>query len=237
MTNPRDFSDLHVVVTGGTGFLGAAVVGRLLDAGAICHVPCFSAAEIERFAYREHQRVRLRHPVDLSDEQAVETFYDGLPSLWASIHCAGGFTMRPIAETSADILHQQLATNVISCFLCCREAIKAIRRSGDGGRVVNVAARPALEPRGGSGMTAYTLSKSAVSGLTQALAEEVAGEGIWVNAVAPGVIDTPPNRTAMPEADVSRWPGVDELAATMVFLASPANLATRGGVVPVYGRS
>jgi NAD(P)-dependent dehydrogenase (short-subunit alcohol dehydrogenase family) len=110
-------------------------------------------------------------------------------------------------------------------------------RSHKGGRIVNVAARPALEWRSGAGMAAYTASKAGVAALTVALAEEVVKVGILVNAVAPSIMDTPANRTAMPQADFSAWPKVEEVAATILFLASPDNKVTRGGVVPVYGRS
>jgi NAD(P)-dependent dehydrogenase (short-subunit alcohol dehydrogenase family) len=107
----------------------------------------------------------------------------------------------------------------------------------NGGRIVNVAARPALEPRTGAGMTAYTIAKSGVATLTMALAEEVAKDGILVNAVAPSIMDTPANRKAMPKADFDKWPKVEEVAATILFLASPDNRVTRGAVVPVYGKS
>ena len=73
--------------------------------------------------------------------------------------------------------------------------------------------------------------------LTEALAEECAAEGIWVNSVAPSILDTEANRRAMPDADHTRWPSVDEVASTIVFLASPQNLASRGGNLPVYGRA
>jgi len=73
--------------------------------------------------------------------------------------------------------------------------------------------------------------------LTAALAEEVAKAGILVNAVAPSIMDTPPNRQAMPKADYGLWPKVEEVAATIAFLASPENLVTRGAIVPVYGKS
>jgi NAD(P)-dependent dehydrogenase (short-subunit alcohol dehydrogenase family) len=127
--------------------------------------------------------------------------------------------------------------NTVTAFLCCREAVQVLRVGGGGGRLVNVVARPALEPRGGAGMLAYTASKAALAAMTQALAEELAPEGIWVNAVAPSILDTPDNRRAMPGSDPSKWAGVEDAAATIVFLASPQNKATRGGVVPVYGRS
>jgi NAD(P)-dependent dehydrogenase (short-subunit alcohol dehydrogenase family) len=110
-------------------------------------------------------------------------------------------------------------------------------RGGAGGRIVNVAARAALEWRSGSGMAAYAASKAAVAALSVALAEEVAKDGILVNAIAPSIMDTPANRAAMPQADFSAWPKVEEVAATILCLASPQNQVARGGVVPVYGRS
>src|SRR5262249_56756715 len=105
-------------------------------------------------------------------------------------------------------------------------------RTGKGGRIVNTAARPGLELRTGAGMVAYAASKAAVVSLTVALAEEVAKDGILVNAVAPSTMDTPANRAAMPKADYSAWPKVADVAATILFLASPDNKVTRGGVAP-----
>jgi NAD(P)-dependent dehydrogenase (short-subunit alcohol dehydrogenase family) len=106
-----------------------------------------------------------------------------------------------------------------------------------GGRIVNVTARPALEWRSGAGMVAYTAAKAGVAALTVALAQEVARDGILVNAVAPSVMDTPANRKAIPKADFDDWPKVDEVARTILFLASPENKVTRGAVTPVYGRA
>jgi NAD(P)-dependent dehydrogenase (short-subunit alcohol dehydrogenase family) len=121
--------------------------------------------------------------------------------------------------------------------LCCRAAVNAMTGGAAGGRIVNVAARAALEWRSGAGMVAYTASKAAVAALTAALAEEVAKDGVLVNAVAPSIMDTPANRAAMPKADFALWPKVEEVAATIAFLASPDNRVTRGAIVAVYGRS
>ena len=230
-----EFQDRHVVITGGTGALGAAVVGLLLDAGAICHIPVRDLKDSRRFAHRGHDRVVLAPVPDLTDEAAVAAFYAALPGLWASIHVAGGFAMAPIGGTDKAMLQQQLDTNLVSAFLCCRAAVQAIGQGG--GRIVNVAARPALEWRQGAGMTAYTASKAALAALTVALAQEVAGQGILVNAVAPSTMDTPANRAAMPKADHDVWPKVEEVAATILHLASPANQVARGAIVPVYGRA
>jgi NAD(P)-dependent dehydrogenase (short-subunit alcohol dehydrogenase family) len=232
-----DDRDCHVVVTGGTGALGTAMVDALIKAGAVCHVPYVNRTEAERFPFRDHPQVKLVADIDLTHEDAVATLYAGVPKLWASIHIAGGFAMSPVADTTKSDLMQQVDMNFVTAFLCCRAAVKAITAAGAGGRIVNVATRPALEWRTGAGMVAYTASKAAVAALTIALAEEVVKAGILVNAIAPSTMDTPANRRAMPKADHAAWAKVEEVATTILFLASPENRVTRGAVVPVYGRT
>jgi NAD(P)-dependent dehydrogenase (short-subunit alcohol dehydrogenase family) len=230
-----DFRDRHVVITGGAGALGTAVAQALIGTGAICHIPCFDEAEAQRFALRDHNRVKLVIAGNLADEAAIERLYESVGGpLWASIHLAGGFAAGPLREASVATVRQQIDMNLMTCLLCCRAAIGAMT---GGGRIVNVAARPALEWRTGAGMVAYAASKAAVAALTAALAEEVAKDGILVNAVAPSIMDTPANRGAIPKANFDLWPKVAEVAATILFLASPENRVTRGGIVPVYGQS
>ena len=238
-----DFAGSHVVVTGGTGALGRAVIGALRAANAVCHIPNLIAGELDGFPYATDAGVHIVRGIDVADEAAVKRFYDALPPLWASIHLAGGFAMAPIGEISAADFIAQFHMNALSCFLCSAAAVAAFRArkepvsGASGGRIVNVSARPAIEPRLGAGMTAYTAAKSAVAALTQSLAQELTDEQIWVNAVAPSIIDTPANRAAMPEADHSRWVSPTDLAEVITFLASPDNRATRGAVIPVYGGS
>ena len=247
------------------GWNGRPLEARLVDQVAVAHA-LIEVAGIERLVAREAGRpagrrdhlevieveaavpafVRKlrnqleRHPEAVHRprvEAAVARLYDSVPELWASIHVAGGFAMKPVAQTAKAELMQQLDTNFVTAFLCCRAAVNVMTRTGGGGRIVNVAARPALEWRTGSGMAAYTASKAAVAALTVALAEEVAKAGILVNAVAPSTMDTRANRAAMPTADHAAWPKVEEVAASILFLASPENKVTRGAIVPVYGRT
>jgi len=232
-----DFSGRHVVVTGGTGALGIAVVAALIQAGAVCHVPWHQENEAENFPHRGHRQVVLVGNTDLTEESSVARLFDGVERLWGSIHLAGGFAMSPVAATGKAALMQQIEMNLVTCFLSCRAAVQRMTGNPEGGRIVNVAARPALEWRSGAGMAAYTASKAGVAALTTALAEEVAKDGILVNAVAPSIMDTPANRHAMPKADYAAWPKVEEVAKTILFLASPDNKVTRGGIVPVYGKA
>jgi NAD(P)-dependent dehydrogenase (short-subunit alcohol dehydrogenase family) len=233
----KAFEGRHVAVTGGTGALGAAVVARLLDEAATCHVPVKHGSAPANFAHASHDRVRIAVNVDLADAEAVDAFYAGIPQLWASIHIAGGFAMAPIDRAEADDFSAMMDINAKTAFLCCRAAARAMLAAHNGGRMVNVAARAALEPRKGAGMAAYAASKAAVAAMTVALAEELKAADILVNAVAPSTLDTSVNRAAMPKADFSKWVSLDAAAEAIVHLASPANLVASGVVAPIYGRA
>jgi NAD(P)-dependent dehydrogenase (short-subunit alcohol dehydrogenase family) len=216
-----DLNGRQIVVTGGGGALGRAVVEALTAAGAACHAP-------------------RRDEVDLTDEAAVTAYYARLPPLWASVQVAGGYAGGPFIETSLADLRRQLDINLATCFLCCREAARNMtgRSSADGGggRIVNVGSRAALHPSAGS--IAYTISKAGVVALTQSLADELKGSGILVNAVIPSIIDTPANRQAMPKAAAAgRWPTPAAIAAAIAWLASPDNQLVSGALLPVYGES
>ena len=228
----QELRDTTVVVTGGTGALGGAVVARLLREGALPVVTARDGGEPRGAAPRGGVRTRR---LDLADERAVGELFAEFPDVWASVHLAGGFAMAPVEETSADDFRKMFETNAVTCFTCCREAVRRMSARGGGGRIVNVAARPAAVPVGG--MVAYSASKAAVASITQSLAEEVKGAGILVNAVLPSVMDTPANRAAMPGADFGEWPKVEQVAETICFLASPANALTSGALVPVYGKA
>src|SRR5689334_15989659 len=110
----------RVVVTGGTGALGDAVVAAFVEAGWTCHVPVHGAAPASRSSDP------WAPGIDLTDEAAVAAFYASLPSLSASVHVAGGFDAKPIVETSRGDLGGMLDVNLVTAFLCCREAVRKL---------------------------------------------------------------------------------------------------------------
>jgi len=171
-----DFSDLHVIVTGGAGSLGTAVVELLLDSSATCSVPCFNQDEFDSFQFSDNKEVFTKIGVDLTDEDQAQSFFEDAieanGSLWGSIHIAGGFGMGAIEDTSKADFMKQINLNLVTCYNCCRTAVQHFKSQSRGGRIVNIAARPALEPRQGAGMTAYTTAKAGVAALTESLAAE-----------------------------------------------------------------
>jgi NAD(P)-dependent dehydrogenase (short-subunit alcohol dehydrogenase family) len=237
----QSLKDRHVVVTGGTGALGSAVVKAFIEAGATCHIPAIESTPPTGHL-PDSKQINVVPSIDLSSEASVDGFYARLPPLHAVVNIAGGFAYAPIADSPARVLQQQLSMNVVSCVLSCRAAVANFRKGGPdgakrGGHIVNIAARPALNPRQGANMTAYTASKAAVAAFTVALAEELKNEDISVIALAPSTIDTPANRKDMPTAKHDSWVKPTAIAELIVAHCSLSETINSGVVMPVYGKA
>jgi len=124
--------------------------------------------------------------------------------------------------------------NARTVFNCSRAVIPHMLATG-GGKIVNVSARAATEGKGR--MAPYCASKAAVITLTESMAAEHKHNGINVNCILPGTVDTPQNREAMPDQDHGRWVPTAALADVILFLASDAARCVTGAAVPVYGQS
>ncbi len=176
--------------------------------------------------------------VDLTDpdaaEAALEKAHAGLGGLDALLNIAGGFRWETVQDGSPQSWTDLYRLNVQTTLNASRAAIPYLKASA-AGRIVNVGAAGGL--KAALGMGAYAASKSGVHALTQALAEELKGEGITVNAVLPSIIDTPQNRADMPKADPAKWVAPADLAAVILFLASEEARAVTGALVPVTGKA
>ena len=225
-----DFEGLQVVVVGANGALGAAVSRAFVGAGATVvgldrDVPT-SAHQVAGVAYRE---------VDVLDDAALGASFDAGPAPWAVLNVVGGFAgHRPLTSLDPAELTEQLTLNLTSAALVTKHALRRLGESG-AGRLVHTASRAALVTAGVG--FAYSVSKLGVLHLVRMAAEETHGTGITVNAIVPSIMDTPANRSAMPDARHDLWPQVDDVAAVFLFLASPSAHLVSGAAVPVYGRS
>ena len=221
------------VVTGATGALGSAVVERFVAEGALVHATYRGDDGLEALRRRVGGDHALTgHRLDLTDEQAVGRCFDDVLAAAGHLdvlaNVAGGFAGGTVADSSAEKLDQMLSVNLRTCFLCCRKAAELL---GAGGRIINVSAQAALRPAARTGC--YAASKAAVGALTAALARELAGAGVTVNAILPGTLDTPANRRAMPKADFAKWTPPEAVAEVFAFLASDAAACVSGAQIPV----
>jgi NAD(P)-dependent dehydrogenase (short-subunit alcohol dehydrogenase family) len=227
-----------VLVTGGTGGLGRAVVAELLDAGAQVVAPWLVEKE------REGIEAELgdRDGLTLVEANLLE---DGAGAavaaakergqLTALVNLVGGFGAgERIHETPPEEFEKLMTLNLTTALNSSRAAIPELL-AGGGGAIVCVGTKVAYEPF--SGGAAYAISKSAVLALVRSLDVEYRGDGIRANAIVPNIIDTPANRSSMPDADYSKWVQPGEIARVIRFLCSPESVPVTGAAIPVYGRT
>jgi NAD(P)-dependent dehydrogenase (short-subunit alcohol dehydrogenase family) len=223
-----------LAITGAFGTLGAAVARA---AAPTCRLALIDFAQVAPAGTPANMEVLVLGGVDLTDPDqaraAVAAVVDRFGRLDGLLNIAGGFRWETLEGGDPETWRMLWRMNVETAANASRAAIPALRASG-AGRIVNVGANGAVKAAGGMGP--YAASKAAVHKLTEALAEELKGDGVTVNAVLPSIIDTPVNRGDMPEADWSTWVKPEELAAVILFLASEAASAVTGALVPVSGR-
>jgi NAD(P)-dependent dehydrogenase (short-subunit alcohol dehydrogenase family) len=224
-----------VIVTGGTGALGAAVVRAFLAANDRVVVPWIVAAEQASIAQAERDALRAGRLVlleaDVAEPAGAEAIAKAAGTPGVLVNGVGGFAGgAPLHETDPEIWQRMFRMNVLSAATMSRAVLPSMlaRRSGV---LLFVASRAAIDPP--AGIAAYAASKAALIALVGSLQREVVEAGLRANAVVPTTIDTPANRAAMPDADFSRWTPPARIAEVLVWLASEAAATVRGGLIPV----
>lgn len=225
-----------VLITGAAGHLGRAVAAACQRQGARLVLLDRNADSLAAAFGTVADAVLL--DVDLLDRPALSARVGEaiarVGRIDALCHLAGGFRMgEPVHDTPAATWDFLLGLNAASLIGVAAAVVPHLIAAG-GGRIVTVGAGAAL--RGGANMGAYSASKSALIRLTEAMSAELRDQAINVNCVLPSIIDTPDNRAAMPDADVSRWVTPEALADVIAFLISPAARAIHGAALPVTGR-
>ncbi len=222
-----------VIVSGGTGGLGAAVTATLLEAGWHVVVPYVEERELERV--ERHPRLQLIAADLFEAAAAVDVVAAAGERLGALVNLVGGFASGGrVHETPVEEFEEQFRLNLRPAYLLCQAALPRMLEGG-GGSIVCVSTRAALRPF--SGAAGYISSKAAVLAFVDALAAEYTQDGVRANAILPSVIDTPGNRASQPEADHSRWVAPAQIAQVIEFLCSERSSVTSGAHIPVYGRA
>lgn len=235
------FSNKLVLVAGGTGGLGRAVSLAFLQEGASVAVT-FRAQEefaaLKESAGRE-AALLTGHHVDVTDDavvmKMVETILANQQRIDALVNTVGGYKAgMKFWEQDSKVLDQMLSLNLRSGWALARAVVPAMLKQGEGA-VVNVAAKAALDAPPGA--AAYAASKAAAIAMMNSLAADLRGTGVRVNSVLPSIIDTEPNRNAMPNANFAKWPKPIDIARVILFLCSEDAKVVRGASIPVYGDS
>ncbi|HUS96760.1 MAG TPA: SDR family oxidoreductase [Hyphomicrobiaceae bacterium] len=217
------------VVTGGASGIGAATVAHLLDEGwrvAVLDLDTAQLAEA-RATYAGRRDVDVR-ALDVTDEAAVDlainAIDDGFGPIAGVVNCAGIAADQHVLDTPVALFRKILDVNVVGTFLVGRAAARRMRER-KAGAIVNIASISGL--RGSKGRAAYGASKGAVVTLTQVMANDLAGDGLRVNAIAPGPVETPMVQAVHTDADrelfgryvpMNRYGEPREIASVIAFL-------------------
>jgi NAD(P)-dependent dehydrogenase (short-subunit alcohol dehydrogenase family) len=231
-----DFSDQVVIVTGGTGNLGRAVVRAFHAAGAHLVVPDRSTGHAEQLlpelvGSRDHI---LAEGVDVTNPEQMEQLIQQTQSYFRRIdvlvNTVGGFRAgAPLHETTLETWDFMLNLNARSVFVACRAVIPIMLEQGRG-KIINIGTRSALEAQGGD--SAYSASKSAVARLTESMAADYKKQGIQVNAILPSALISPEDL----QTDPARGVTPDSVAQLVLVLCTDACSIINGALIPAYGR-
>jgi len=222
-----------VLVTGANGGLGVFVAQAFLDAGATV---IGTSRKVQQSDFENPAFTAI--PAEISTPEGASGLVDQVIARFGRIdviaHTVGAFAGgQSIADTDDATFHKMFDLNFNSAFYLLRAAIPAMRKAGDG-RIVAIGSRAAMDP--GPHVGAYSASKAALVSLIRTVAAENKDAGITANVILPGTMDTPANRTAIPNADVSKWVQPASVASLVVWLAGEAGKDVNGAVVPVYGK-
>jgi NAD(P)-dependent dehydrogenase (short-subunit alcohol dehydrogenase family) len=228
-------SGRSVIVTGGTGALGRAVVRAFLEAGDRVTVSWIVDAERQALLTAEGDAVDSGRLIlveaDVADASGALEVTEAAGAAEVLVNGVGGFAGgTPVHETDLEVWDRMYRLNVRTAATMSRAVLPGMiaRRRGV---IVMIASRAAFERP--ATLAAYSASKSAVVALTETLQREVEAFGIRVGAVVPTTIDTPANRTAIPDADFSSWTPPEQIAAAIRWLAGEEARCVRGALLPV----
>jgi len=226
-----------ILITGASGNMGGAVLKKFLENG-------FQIAALVSDKRTNNLKASANlkiFPLDLLNEDKVQKTIRQVVEIFGKIDMAvltaGGFAIGGLADTGEEELNKMYRLNFLTAYHLARQVFLQMKQQENGGQIIFTGSRPALHPGSAGNMLSYALSKSLVFRLAEIINEDGKGYGITASVIVPGIIDTPQNRKAMPDADFTSWVTASEIADNIFHLSTPAGRQLRESIIKVYGES
>ena len=236
MISEIEMKQQNIIISGASGNLGRDVVRKLADLGYGLNL---TLGRHDAGTFNELPNVYAK-VVDLLNTDAANEFVsDSITkseSIQAGIFLAGGYAPGSVSETNDEDIEKMIQINFLTAFHLVKPLMAHFEANG-GGQFIFIGARPALIAKQGAGNFAYALSKSLVFKMAEMINAEGESKNITATVIVPSTIDTPTNRTAMPEADFTKWIPTTDIAEGIAFVLSETGKKMRQTVIKLYNQA
>lgn len=226
-----------LIITGAGGNLGRTVTQRMLNLGYALEA---TLGPHDKADFIAHDALRSEK-VNLLDETAAAEFVSQVKSrcdvLSGAILLVGGFTPGGFKESDAAAIDKMINLNFKTAYFMIRPLLEVFEEQQNGGRIILIGTRPVLNISEGKNLIAYSLSKSLLFKLAEYINSYGSKFGITVTVIVPSTLDTPGTRSAMPDADFSKWVPTEQVADTIEFILSEAGGMMRETVIKLYNKA
>lgn len=224
------------IITGATGNLGKAVTRKMVKSG----FTVIGTTEPGKDDSSEDQHVVYK-AIDLTDPDAAGAFIQEIFTNYGRIDAlvclVGGFAMASIQESSHEALQKMINLNFLTALNVVQPVLRLLPESKGRKSIVLVGAKPVYEPQVAKVVFPYALSKSMVIKMAEVINADSKQSNTTATVIVPSIIDTPPNRSVMPDANFSDWVTPESIAEKIAFICGEGGKDLRENVIKIYGNS
>jgi NAD(P)-dependent dehydrogenase (short-subunit alcohol dehydrogenase family) len=226
-----------ILITGASGNLGKAAVEKFTREG---YTVITTVSPGKDLGFEVKDNVKM-YEADLTDEKSVASVVTTIITQHSTIDAAlllvGGFAPGNLQQTDGNLMKKMFSLNFDTAYYVARPVFQQMLKQNQGGKIIFVGSRPALNAKEGKNVLGYALSKSLLFKLADCLNEEGTSKNVTASVIVPSTIDTEINRKAMPDKDFSAWVKPEEIAESLAFLCSENGRPLRETVLKIYNRS
>jgi NAD(P)-dependent dehydrogenase (short-subunit alcohol dehydrogenase family) len=224
------------LITGATGNLGKAVTQKMLSSG----FTVIGTMEPGKDESSIDEQVTYK-TVDLTDPEAADSLILEIVSHYGKIDAVvclvGGFDMATIPESSYEALQKMITLNFFTAFNVVKPVLRSLPDNKERKHIILVGAKPVFEPQVAKMVFPYAISKSMVVKMAEVINADSEQSNISATVIIPSIIDTPPNRAAMPDANFSDWVTPESIADKIAFISGAGGKDLRETILKIYGNS